>query len=358
MNRLIKYRHKAKVLKKIQSDKMAKYHSINTIQMFISVIVSSLITFIGFAGFNRVKSYVDIFFDMNLNSIELFFNAVIFLLFINTMLQLVFQIQRKETDCEKAVLQLATFINDIDDNISDGISEIKSLSYFEERYTLLSSSIPANSDREYKKAVAAIPREKNIIENAGFLSETFLREQLTQIIMDSEHLVNILNCIKNTSNDLYLCGGQIRNAIWDYLCKTKSDFRKEDVDVIFYDSTDSITHSEDQYLKKLITINNELKWTVKNQARMSEQNEDDKYDNLICAIYASPDTCSAIAIRLINKNDLEIIAPYGLRDLFSLYVVPSKHIIETNKAYRYESRIKAKKWFERWSDLRIIRTNV
>jgi hypothetical protein len=56
---------------------------------------------------------------------------------------------------------------------------------------------------------------------------------------------------------------------------------------------------------------------------MHLRNNHPKYSNTENAISYWPETATAIAVRLNSKNIVEILAPYGLNDLFNLIVKPT-----------------------------------
>jgi len=62
---------------------------------------------------------------------------------------------------------------------------------------------------------------------------------------------------------------------------------------------------------------------------------------------------TAIAIRMCNQ-DLEIMAPYGIQDLFEMKVKPTPCYQEDGELHSiYVERIKKKKWNEIWGNLSI-----
>lgn len=89
-DRLNEYRHKCIVLKQIQSDKALFYRRINNLQNFVTVIVSAFITFIGFSGTESIQQYIVLLSDVtvSLDSIQLIYNLLVFILFIVTIFHL------------------------------------------------------------------------------------------------------------------------------------------------------------------------------------------------------------------------------------------------------------------------------
>ena len=95
-------------------------------------------------------------------------------------------------------------------------------------------------------------------------------------------------------------------------------------------------------------------WSVKNQARMHEQNGDAPYDSVSDALSHWLETPTAVAIRLGAKG-LEILAPLGLDDLMTMTVRPTPHAL-TSKARHsaYRNRVAAKSWPAIWARVRVL----
>lgn len=121
------------------------------------------------------------------------------------------------------------------------------------------------------------------------------------------------------------------------------------MDVVFYCSTNiSISYEKELEEKLAIKIPN-LNWSVKNQARMHIKNGHKNYKNVFDAISYWPETATSIAMNIDVADNLDLIAPYGLEDLFKLIIRPtpkSNHKI-------LEQRLADKKWQTRWENLSI-----
>ena len=98
----------------------------------------------------------------------------------------------------------------------------------------------------------------------------------------------------------------------------------------------------------------DVRWSVRNQARMHVRSGDAPYDSLETAIRFFPDTASAIAVRLEQDGTLSILAPYGLADAFDGVVRPTA-AAQQRRPDRYADRVsrRAVEWKRRWPILRI-----
>lgn len=336
-----------------------RYKVANRFCSITTIAFSSFVTFIGFSGHANINTWALALFDVTFkaDAITATMNLMIFLLFLVSIIQLAFSFQRRETDSEKAVVSLSTFINEIDDIESVANDDVTpdAGDLIREKYAVLQTCIPANSDRDYRKAKGIISSKNAIGGVSEHLIERNLSKKFDSIIRGSIHTKDLLEVIRSEkTKDLYLCGGQVRNAIWDSLSGHVSNFSGDDVDVIYYDDKDISEQAETAVAERLKEKRPNLRWTVKNQARMAAHNGDNKYSNIKEAILAFPDTSSAIAIKLNAFGSLCMIAPYGLRPLFSMIVTPTPHIIKCGNLERYSKRIMEKRWSERWSNLQIV----
>ena len=65
------------------------------------------------------------------------------------------------------------------------------------------------------------------------------------------------------------------------------------------------------------------------------------------------ETATAIAVRLLENGDLDIVAPFGLHDLFELKL-RWNHRLVSRKVFM--QRVQSKRFLERWKKLHIVET--
>lgn len=178
-----------------------------------------------------------------------------------------------------------------------------------------------------------------------------INHKILEIVKNSNRITSIIRTIKliNTEN-LMLTGGSLRNVVWNYQHYFIEEYELEDCDIIFYNSTNLSKDYEKSIKNRLEYLNPDIKWSVKNQARMHIRNGHKPYNGIYNAISAFPETCSSVAI---DKN-WNIISPYGLEDLLNLIVTPTPFCIE-NEIEVYDRRIRQKNWLDKWADLKIKR---
>ncbi len=176
-----------------------------------------------------------------------------------------------------------------------------------------------------------------------------LENKLIEIIENDEWMTDVLKIVRDLNlHDCWIGAGFVRNKIWD---KKHGKNRTElnDIDIIYFDKSNSTKEYDLQIENKLKKLNSKLNWSVKNQSRMHIRNGHKQYTDCNEAVSFWPETATSIAVRLSFENQIEYIAPYGLEDLFNLLVIPTPKFDLTV----YNSRIEKKRWKEKWSKLEI-----
>lgn len=151
--------------------------------------------------------------------------------------------------------------------------------------------------------------------------------------------------------DWWIGAGFLRNKIWDALHEMEGDSLESDVDFIYFDPLNSSEAADIFLLNRVLQQLPGVKWSVKNQSRMHLRNGDAPYLSSTDAIRFWPEVCTAVGIKLNDKSDLEVSAPYGLDDIFNL-IVRSTPAFEL-KSDVYRARQLKKGWKNRWPKLQI-----
>lgn len=176
------------------------------------------------------------------------------------------------------------------------------------------------------------------------------RIKLIQILSEDEKIFEILRIIRGLKlNDCWVGAGCIRNKVWDVLHEQTAE-QFNDVDVIFFDQSDTSERIEKEIEEKLLEINKTFQWSVKNQARMHLRNNHSQYTDSRHAISHWPETATAVAAALNVNDEIEILAPYGLDDLFNLVVRPTPNFNQLI----FQKRADDKQWENQWKKLTFI----
>jgi hypothetical protein len=150
--------------------------------------------------------------------------------------------------------------------------------------------------------------------------------------------------------DCWVAAGFVRSGVWDFLHGREFSPLPGDIDVIWYDCDDPC-EAHDRALESVLRrLDGELNWSVKNQARMHARNADASYHSSTDAMKHWPETATAVGIRLNVEGRIEVAAPFGLEDLFSLVVRPGPRFLG-DKHDIYLKRLAARQWHLAWPRL-------
>jgi hypothetical protein len=183
-----------------------------------------------------------------------------------------------------------------------------------------------------------------------FYYKSMLEEKLRNIMSTHPTLMRDLELVKclNLPN-WCIAAGYVRNFVWDYLHQYAERTPMNDVDVLYYDLTDTNEDTEKHYQNLLKLKLQGYNWSVKNQARMHDRNKEEPYLSVEDAMKRWPETATAIGITLDEDNKLRILSPHGLEDLFELIIRRSPYFMDDNY---YQQRVKNKDWLNTWPKLK------
>ena len=151
--------------------------------------------------------------------------------------------------------------------------------------------------------------------------------------------------------DCWIAAGFVRNLVWDHIHGFSPPTPLNDIDVIYFDRGDTSCGPERQIEASLNHLFPNVAWQVRNQARMHLRNNDAPYGSSSDAMAHFPETATAIGARVIETG-IQIAAPSGLVDLFSLFVRPTPHYLD--KMDIFHARMMEKNWRSIWPRLTIL----
>ena len=167
-----------------------------------------------------------------------------------------------------------------------------------------------------------------------------------------------LNAIRDAQlPDAYLGAGAIAGTLWNAAHTFEADTGIRDLDILYFDDEHLDENTEAATTARLRLALNVLdtKIDVKNQARVHLWypsrfgKEITPYHSTAEAIASWPTTATCIGVRLSESGTLDVCAPYGLHDLFSLIVRPNKLIV-SEAVYSG----KCERWKRHWPLLQIL----
>ncbi len=175
-------------------------------------------------------------------------------------------------------------------------------------------------------------------------------DRIRELLKNDPFRISILQLVASLElPDCYVAAGFLRNMVWDHLHQFPPT-EMNDVDVIYFDAINPSKLNDQIIQKKLFHIAPEVIWQVKNQANMHLKNNDRPYTCSADAMTFWPEKETAIGARLLDSQELEIIAPLGVDTLFDGKLTLNSKKYETIFANRLES----KKWIEKWPNLTVV----
>lgn len=286
------------------------------------------------------------------------FNGAALLLFITSVMNLIYRWKEEHTAHFQGVVKLTTYINWLDEFKLIGIltADVYALKKIRGRYQAIVESLPPNDEKDYLRAkLSLIKKERGTPEHADVEMEDNQplegSDFIEELIRTSPLLMSVLIALRTVPDQqLWLAGGSIRNHVWDQL--TGRVTIQDDFDIVYF-STQDLSPLADQEIRKKVSesLPLVLKISVKNQARMHITNNEPQTKSFAESIAQWPETATAIAVRMVENGNLEIFAPYGFDDLQNMIVRPTPYH-STNRT-SYETRKIAKGWKEIWPELTI-----
>jgi uncharacterized protein len=184
-------------------------------------------------------------------------------------------------------------------------------------------------------------------------------EKIIKAIKEDIWMMDILKSVKSLNlPDCWVCAGFVRSKIWDTLHHFSERTLIPDIDVIYFDAT-NIDELEEKRLEDLLnSLMPNTPWSVKNEARMHIKSNLPPYSSSIDAISKFPETATALGVKLDEKDNVILIAPYGIRDVVNLKVKPTPFFTKTKERVEiYENRITKKNWKSIWYKLNVYHIN-
>jgi hypothetical protein len=185
-----------------------------------------------------------------------------------------------------------------------------------------------------------------------------LRGRLRDILFADPWFVDLLRAARTVDAPDWVIGaGVIRDVVWDALHGKPRGLVK-DVDLAFFDPADLRPENDAAVERALALAMPGVRWDAKNQAAVHLWYER-RFGHAIPPITGIadgiarwPETATAIGVRLEESDDLTVVAPCGLDDLFEL--VLRRNPRQVSRAY-FEERLARKDISGRWPRVRVVR---
>ena len=164
---------------------------------------------------------------------------------------------------------------------------------------------------------------------------TSLETRLLDIIYGVPTTMQVLRTIRDLGlPDAMIFSGAIYQPVWNHLTDRAPDYGIKDYDVAYHDASDTSYEAEDVVIQRVATAFEpplrELV-EVRNQARVhlwfeKKFGADEPYPPLedsAAALKRFVATAFCVGVRMEADDTLSLFAPFGLEDLFALYLRPN-----------------------------------
>jgi len=187
--------------------------------------------------------------------------------------------------------------------------------------------------------------------------EADYEQQLISIVTSSERLMEALQAVRSLGLSSWCIGaGAIRSTVWDFLHGFVRPVKSNDIDVAYFDAEVPSEHESDMR-ERLHLLIPTVSWEVTNQAHVHHWFANTL--GLVVPPLASledglatwPEFATCVGVCMAYDGSLNVIAPYGLTDLFEMRV---RHNPRRASASTYLHRVQSKRFSQRWPRLSII----
>jgi len=180
-------------------------------------------------------------------------------------------------------------------------------------------------------------------------------KDIVDVIKEDEWMMDLLGTVKTLNlPDWWICAGFVRSKIWGVIHKFSTRTPLPDIDVIYFDSSNTDELEEKKIERKLKSLIPNIPWSVKNQARMHVLNNMAPYVSSVDGISKFPETVTALGVKLDEKSNVVLTAPWGIEDVVNLKVKPTPYYLETDERINiYENRVTKKDWKSIWGKVEV-----
>ncbi|MCR1901324.1 nucleotidyltransferase family protein [Ligilactobacillus apodemi] len=179
-----------------------------------------------------------------------------------------------------------------------------------------------------------------------------LEQKLTSLIENDREFHEIFNILREMKlTNAFICAGAIRDLVWNTNEAKPHSLVLGNIDIYYNDPNETY----EQYLTKKAELNHRYSkylWELTNTALKNSRTPTS--NNMEDVIASFPETCSAVGICRSPAETIEIIAPYGLEDLFAEKICPTPKYKLENSAETFEQRVTRKKWLENYANAQLV----
>ena len=165
------------------------------------------------------------------------------------------------------------------------------------------------------------------------------RAALVGMIRDEPMLMDVLDGIRELPQGL-LVAGALYNLVWNRLTERPPLHGVADIDVFYFEASDLSYAAEDVVIQQLAARFDDLPLPVqvRNQARVHLWFED-KFGSPFTPLTSAEEMLGryaskthAVGARLDTNGMIDIVAPFGLDDIFSFRITPNP-VLDNKRAH-------------------------
>jgi uncharacterized protein len=184
-----------------------------------------------------------------------------------------------------------------------------------------------------------------------------LPERLASMVRSAPWLLEALQAARDVDPPDWLVGGGVlRDLVWDRL-HGRPPARPRDLDLAFFDPA-RLDPARDAEVEAALTARlSGVPWDAKNQAAVHTWygrvfgGQVAPLTSAADGVATWPETATAVAVRLLPDDRLQVVAPCGLEDLFGLICRRNPRRVTVA---HYRQRIHDKRITERWPRVEVV----
>lgn len=187
---------------------------------------------------------------------------------------------------------------------------------------------------------------------------TPLHQQLAVMALETPWFMQALVAVRDLGLPSWCIGaGAVRNMVWDRLHGRTTPSSLADIDVAHFDPHDLSAQRDAELQARLIRRLPQVPWEVTNQAGVHLWFKDHfghevpPLTSLVDAVASWPEFATSVGIWLSDEGSVEVIAPHGLKDLFSVVV---RHNPARASVATYQQRVAQKDYAARWPSVTVV----
>jgi hypothetical protein len=181
---------------------------------------------------------------------------------------------------------------------------------------------------------------------------------LVTLVRSSLVLMRALRAARTVDPPDWLIGaGAIRDRVWDHLHGFAPAVPSRDLDLVFFDQQSLGSERERSVQREVNTEAPDICWDVTNQAAVHLWYpevfglEVEPLTSSADGVSTWPETATAVGVRLLENDSIQVVAPCGLEDLFGLVCRRNPRRVTPE---HYRARVKSKQIAERWPRVQIL----